>query len=95
MRFVGSDDPDRTRAGWEPWLPVLTGWLAEGRSPTVFVHTPDNVAAPPLARRLYDDVRGAVPALPPLPEPIRAEPVEEPTLFGDEPTDTVTVPPAS
>ena len=67
VRFVGTDDPDQTRAGWQPWLPVLAGWLAEGRSPTVFVHTPDNVAAPPLARRLYDDVRSEVPALAPLP----------------------------
>ena len=93
VRFVGTDDPDQTRAGWQPWLPVLAGWLAEGRSPTVFVHTPDNVAAPPLARRLYDDVRSDVPALAPLPQPIRAAPpVEEPTLFPDEPDDTVTVP---
>ena len=35
----------RPAPGWQPWLPVLNGWLAEGRSPTVFVHTPDNVAA--------------------------------------------------
>src|SRR3954447_3822529 len=93
VRFVGTDDPDQTRAGWQPWLPVLAGWLAEGRSPTVFVHTPDNVAAPPLARRLYDDVRNEGPALDPLPQPIRAAPpVEEPTLFPDKPDDTVTVP---
>ena len=67
VRFVGTDDPGQTRAGWQPWLPVLTGWLDGGRSPTVFVHTPDNVAAPPLARRLYDDVRNEVPALAPIP----------------------------
>ena len=93
VRFVGTDDPDQTHSGWQPWLPVLAGWLAEGRSPTVFVHTPDNVAAPPLARRLYDDVRSQVPALAPLPEPIRATPaVGEPSLFPDEPDDTVAVP---
>ena len=68
---------------------MLAGWLAEGRTPTVFVHTPDNVDAPPLARSLYDDVRGEVPALAPLPYPIRAAPpIQEPTLFPDEPTDS-------
>jgi uncharacterized protein YecE (DUF72 family) len=92
VRFVGTDDPARTRAGWQPWLPVIAGWLGEGRRPTVFVHTPDNVAAPPLARRLHDDVRAAVPELEPLPEPVMANPVTEPTLFPAQPDDTVTVP---
>ena len=35
--------PGRHRAtveGWQPWLDTVTGWLREGRSPTVFVHTP-------------------------------------------------------
>jgi uncharacterized protein YecE (DUF72 family) len=91
VRFVGTDDPHHTRAGWQPWLPALTRWLEEGRTPTVFVHTPDNVAAPPWARRLYNDVRHHLPALAPLPQPIRAQPLEEPTLFPDDTDDTVTV----
>jgi hypothetical protein len=57
---------------------VVAGWLAEGRSPTVFVHTPDNVEAPGLARRFHDDVRALVPDLAPLPEPAPTEPA---TLF--------------
>ena len=81
VRFVGSDDLAQTRAGWQPWLPVIATWLAEGRTPTVFIHTPDNVAAPALARRLHDDVRAAVPDLAPLPEPTTATTVDEPTLF--------------
>jgi uncharacterized protein YecE (DUF72 family) len=81
VRFVGSDKPAQTRAGWQPWLPVIATWLAEGRTPTVFIHTPDNVAAPPLARRLHDDVRAAVPDLAPLSEPTTATTVDEPTLF--------------
>ena len=92
VRFVGTDDPDETARGWQPWLPVLADWLAEGRTPTVFVHTPDNVATPPLARRLYDDVRNFVPTLAALPEPVRAHPIEEPTLFRDDLNVTVTIP---
>lgn len=78
VRYHGRDDPDRTVAGWEPWLDVVTTWLREGRSPTVFVHTPDNASSLPLARRFHDAVRERLPELEPLPEPIPTEPM---TLF--------------
>ncbi|MEV0130378.1 DUF72 domain-containing protein [Dactylosporangium sp. NPDC050688] len=78
VRYLGRDDPDRTVEGWQRWLDVVTGWLREGRSPTVFVHTPDNADAPALARRFHDDVRARLPQLAPLPEP---EPAEALTLF--------------
>ena len=59
----------RSRAGstGSTWSP---SWLREGRSPTVFVHTPDNADAPALARRFHDEVRARVPELEALPEPI-------------------------
>jgi uncharacterized protein YecE (DUF72 family) len=78
LRYLGRDDDDATVAGWQPWLPVVAGWLQEGRSPTVFVHTPDNDDAPVLARRFHDDVRRLVPALDPLPDPLTPHPA---TLF--------------
>ncbi|MER7503643.1 DUF72 domain-containing protein [Nonomuraea pusilla] len=78
IRYLGRDDTERTVEGWRPWVDVVAGWLREGRSPTVFVHTPDNADAPALARRFHDEVRALVPGLEPLPEPVPAEP---PTLF--------------
>jgi uncharacterized protein YecE (DUF72 family) len=78
VRYLGRDDPDETAAGWQAWLEVVTGWLAEGRSPTVFVHTPDNVQSPELARRFHAEVRARVPGLDPLPEPVELGPA---TLF--------------
>lgn len=78
VRYLGRDSVEDTVAGWRPWTEVVAGWLREGRSPTVFVHTPDNVDAPALARRFHDDVRVLVPSLEGLPEP---EPVEPATLF--------------
>jgi uncharacterized protein YecE (DUF72 family) len=78
VRYIGRDDAARTVAGWQPWLGIVAGWLREGRSPTVFIHTPDNVAAPELARRFHDEVRARVPEVEPLPEPVPAGP---PTLF--------------
>ena len=69
VRYIGRDDAERTVEGWQPWLDTVAGWLREGRSPTFFVHTPDNVDAPALARRFHAAVRARVPALAPLPEP--------------------------
>jgi uncharacterized protein YecE (DUF72 family) len=78
VRYLGRDDPARTVEGWQPWVAVVAAWLREGRSPTVFLHTPDNADAPDLARRFHDEVRARVPGLAPLPDP---EPVGPLTLF--------------
>jgi len=78
VRYIGRDDAAQTVAGWQHWLDVVAGWLHEGRSPSVFVHTPDNVRALELARRFHDEVRARVPDVEPLPEPIPSGP---PTLF--------------
>ncbi|GGS45189.1 hypothetical protein GCM10010171_45270 [Actinokineospora fastidiosa] len=78
VRYLGRDCAEVTADGWQPWTEVVAEWLREGRSPTIFLHTPDNDDAPALARRFHDDVRALVPALAALPEP---EPVEPATLF--------------
>ncbi|WP_202864608.1 DUF72 domain-containing protein [Micromonospora endolithica] len=78
VRYLGRDDTARTVEGWRHWVDVVAGWLREGRSPTVFVHTPDNADAPVLARRFHDQVRLRVPEVAALPEPLPAEPA---TLF--------------
>ncbi len=78
VRYLGRDDPARTIEGWRQWADTVAEWLREGRSPTVFVHTPDNADAPMLARRFHDDVRARLPELEPLPEPT---PAGQATLF--------------
>jgi uncharacterized protein YecE (DUF72 family) len=78
VRYLGRDDPEATVAGWQPWRDVVAGWLREGRSPTVFIHTPDNADALKLARRFHADVRAQVPEVEPLPEQLPAGPA---TLF--------------
>jgi uncharacterized protein YecE (DUF72 family) len=78
VRYIGRDDVDQTVEGWQYWVDVVAGWLREGRSPTVFVHTPDNADALDLARRFHQDVRTAVPDVDELPDPIPAAPL---TLF--------------
>jgi uncharacterized protein YecE (DUF72 family) len=78
VRYLGRDSVEATVAGWQEWIEVVAGWLREGRSPTVFVHTPDNAEAPALARRFHAEVRAVVPELEALPEPA---PVGPETLF--------------
>lgn len=78
VRYIGRDDAELTARGWQPWADVVAGWLREGRSPTVFLHTPDNADAPVLARRFHEDVRRRVPEVEALGEPVPAGP---PTLF--------------
>jgi uncharacterized protein YecE (DUF72 family) len=78
VRYLGRDDSARTIEGWQFWADVVAAWLREGRSPTVFLHTPDNADAPALARRFHADVRARVPELEPLSEPAPVEPL---TLF--------------
>ncbi|WP_328348902.1 DUF72 domain-containing protein [Micromonospora sp. NBC_00421] len=74
VRYLGRDAEPETVEGWQRWVEITAGWLREGRSPTMFVHTPDNADAPLLARRFHDEVRAQVPSLPPLPEPIPTTP---------------------
>jgi uncharacterized protein YecE (DUF72 family) len=78
VRYLGRDSTERTVEGWQRWIGTVTEWLREGRSPTVFVHTPDNADALMLARRFHDDVRARLPEIEPLPEPVPAQPL---TLF--------------
>jgi uncharacterized protein YecE (DUF72 family) len=78
VRYLGRDDTGQTVDGWQRWVDITVGWLREGRSPTMLVHTPDNADAPALARRFHDQVRARVPTLEALPEPVPVEPL---TLF--------------
>jgi uncharacterized protein YecE (DUF72 family) len=78
VRYIGRDSVDETVDGWSYLVDLVVHWISEGRSPTIFLHTPDNAEALNLARRFHATVAAAVPTLAPLPEPVEAEP---PTLF--------------
>ncbi len=72
VRFIGQTAAEANPPWWDKWVPKVAQWLAEGRTPTFFVHTPDNAVAPELARRFHAEVAGLVPGLAPLPEVSRA-----------------------
>ncbi len=69
VRFIGQTASEANPQWWAKWVPKAAQWLREGRSPTFFIHTPDNAAAPALARRFHAEVAAVVDGLEPLPEP--------------------------
>lgn len=71
VRFVGQTALEANPSWWSKWIPKVAEWLDEGRSPLVFIHTPDNQVAPELVRRFHAEVAAVVPDLAPLPEPER------------------------
>lgn len=79
VRVIGSDDLEATFVGIDAWRPQVVGWLGEGRSPFVFVHQPENLHSPALARRFHASVAHDVRALAPLPEPLPVAPAGEVT----------------
>ncbi len=69
IRVIGGDDIDGIMEGLLAWEPLVSAWLAEGREPHVFVHQPENLESPGLARAFHAAVAGQVPTLAPLPDP--------------------------
>ncbi len=73
VRLIGQSDADASLDLWRPWYAKLVEWMLAGVDPHVFVHTPDNAAAPELAIRVWNELRsladGSLPAIEPL-EPI-------------------------
>ncbi len=76
VRLIGHTEPTKSLDDWSQWYPKLAQWIGQGLRPHVFTHTPDNLDAPELARRVWQRVNAAMPApgptLQPLPEPVRA-----------------------
>jgi uncharacterized protein YecE (DUF72 family) len=79
IRFIGQNDPAANPPFWQPWLRPVADWLADGDDVFVFVHTPNNVESPALARQFFSDVAELVPGLSPLPQPAIA--TAQPGLF--------------
>lgn len=53
VRFIAHVDEAINERYFEPWCERLILWIKQGKTPFLFVHTPDNRQAPQLARRLY------------------------------------------
>ena len=69
VRFIGQTVAAHNPPFWAPWIGTVVRWLADGRRPLVFLHTPDNDAAPMMARDFHAAVVSAGGQVAPLADP--------------------------
>lgn len=68
LRFIGHPELLANDPFMLPWLEKVAGWIEEGRTPYVFLHTSDNRLAPQLAQRFHQQLMLRLPGLRALPE---------------------------
>lgn len=87
FRFIGTDELEHNRPFYQPWLKKMLQWLAEGKTPYAFFHTPDNTLAPQLARQFAADLvqlgGPSHPILSPWPGELQQAAETQLTLFAD------------
>lgn len=81
IRVIGEDRSDGSLRGLKAWSDHVVRWLDEGRQPFVFVHQPENLDSPELARRLHAHVADLVPSLDRLAEPAVEGSPDQASLF--------------
>jgi uncharacterized protein YecE (DUF72 family) len=57
IRFIGRNDVQRTLPWIHEWAPVVAQWIIAGLTPYVFMHTPDDLHAPSLARLFHSELQ--------------------------------------
>ncbi|WP_394130634.1 DUF72 domain-containing protein [Shewanella maritima] len=57
IRFVGGPDLQQNLQFFTNWLKPLPQWLNDGKTPYIFIHTPDNNAAPEQAIAIYQHLK--------------------------------------
>ena len=67
VRFIGHPELEPNDPFLIPWVEKVAGWIEEGRTPYVFLHTSDNRLAAQLALRFHDKLMARLPGLAPLP----------------------------
>ncbi|KAA8710867.1 DUF72 domain-containing protein [Pseudomonas cannabina] len=77
VRFIGRPELEANDPFLVQWVEKVALWIEEGRTPYVFLHTPDNLRAPELARRFHEQLMVRLPGLPSLPELDRGPQVEQ------------------
>lgn len=77
VRFIGGPDLAANETFLLQWVEKVAQWIEEGRTPYVFLHTPDNHLAPAQAQRFHELLMARLPGLPPLCELDRGPQVEQ------------------
>lgn len=79
LRFIGGPDLDANQPWLQPWVERTAGWIEQGLTPHVFLHTPDNHRAAEQALCFHELLRERLPGLPVLQAP--AALAAQPGLF--------------
>ena len=54
MRFVGHPTVEENLSLLAEWAPKVAQWITEGRTPYIFMHAPNDLYAPQLAKHFHD-----------------------------------------
>ena len=81
IRVIGEDTPQGTMKGLLKWVPRLMTWINEGREPYVFVHQPENLDSPGLARALHAALLMQMSDLVALPDAPTIDEPEQTSMF--------------
>ncbi len=57
IRFIGHPEDEKNDAFFRAWITKLPQWIDEGKVPYLMIHTSDNLIAPELATRLYNQLK--------------------------------------
>ncbi|GAB0059902.1 hypothetical protein B1F73_03790 [Pseudomonas syringae] len=77
VRFIGGPDLEANDQFLVQWVEKVAVWIEEGRTPYVFLHTPDNIKAAEQAMRFHQQLMARLPGLPALFELDRGPQVEQ------------------
>ena len=72
VRFIGGSDFHHNRQYLLAWVKKLDEWQQQGLEPTLFIHTPDNIAAPEQAA-MFHQLLADLPGWQPLSRVIKDE----------------------
>ncbi|MEB4590480.1 DUF72 domain-containing protein [Candidatus Thiothrix sp. Deng01] len=67
LRYIGHPELEANHPWLDRWVAQTARWLAEGKRPHIFLHTPDNHLAPELARMFHSQLQRRIPGLASLP----------------------------
>ena len=67
VRFVGANDVLNNEAYLKEWAIITADWIKDGKHPYIFIHSPDVLSSPVLARYFHSELSKLI-ELNPMPE---------------------------
>lgn len=67
IRYVGGNDVINNEAYLKEWAIITADWIKEGKHPYIFIHAPDTLHAPELARYFHRELAKLI-EISPMPE---------------------------